>query len=392
MKSLYATGERAGDYLSKAVDAAANFSCSLYAAYPSSVVSNPADTAIRGLWDSLCNNRDPGLPNPPRPSVEGGQCEGEVYFWRANNDYYNYAEDEGFYVASHPGILSITVGAFTPFPGTDPVEGNWEYTVRSNGQVVSNPGTVIYGFESGAPWLQTKPFGTFPDDCGDGDPYYPNSPAPPVGWDEGDTVINNNDGSSFTLPLVYAPITPTLDAAFTVDVGGVTMQFDLGGVTIDLGNDGSPSFPEPSTRDDFDRLDDKLEDLIDTLPDGGDGGGDSGTNEPPRLPPPDEDPDLTPSPRTDTDAKDESDIDELMWVKIQLTKPPDKMHFGEGAPNCYFAGWFEFKAGNYCFPRQQINFIESIFLAPPGADGYAYTLTNGATGNATIYTKTATQT
>lgn len=79
------------------------------------------------------------------------------------------------------------------------------------------------------------------------------------------------------------------------------------------------------------------------------------------------------------------DKDSLLGVRITLSKMPDKAQFGN--PTVYFGGWVTFKLNDGYSPREQVNFKESYFQAPPGATGYAYTLTNGAIGSARVYSK-----
>ena len=91
------------------------------------------------------------------------------------------------------------------------------------------------------------------------------------------------------------------------------------------------------------------------------------------------------SPSADKPSDEQKDVPNAAWLIIDLTKLPDKAQYGGDSPTVYFAGWLEFLKEGRAFPRQQINFEQSIFRFPDGADGYAYTFTNGAQGNVSVY-------
>lgn len=397
VQSQYATGERTGDYIAKAADAAANFACSLYKNYPGTIVPNPAEATIRGLWDGLCKDRPSGLPSPPTPQLPGGQCVCVPY-----SVSYTYSDPD----APVSGSGTITVNG--PIRGVRVVAGvgaenrTWLLVSTdcdgSGNPVGEKAGDILYSGSKNATVTVTgvSRVDGQSDTCGNAAPAYPpETYYPPDGYNSGTGQITYNDGTDLTVPLVFAPVSATaeLKAEFNVDVGGINFKFDLGGVKVDLGNGDKP-LNEPRDRyndnsDDFDRINHRIDDLTDKvddisrrLPDGS-GGGDAPP--PPAAKPPDSDPNLEPDQKQPDDPKDETGVTKLKWVKIILTKLPDKVQFGDGAPNCYFAGWLEFKSGTSCYSREQINFQTSLFLAPAGADGYAYTLTNGAEGYAIVY-------
>jgi len=392
----YEAGRGAGDFAGKIADAAADFACGLYKNYPGAVIGNPIDGALRGLYDSLCKNRSPGLPPAPTPQLNAGQCKCVFY-------------DVSYTQVSSSGSQQTTGTVLGPIKGVRRVyDATFPglYTVVLTASECANgepTGTLDIpigaGSDDGTSYVNidgiVRSDGQ-PDNCGSSDPAYPlDTYNPPPGWNSGTGSVTYNDGTDFSFPLVYAPITPTLSLNPKINVtvnANIKLQFDLGGVKIDLGNGNeSPSLPrdrfnDPS--DDFDRIGRAIDDLgdkIDNLPGGGGEGGSPTPCEPPQATPPEDDPKLEPKPKTEDDPKEESGVEKLRWVKIVLTSFPDKMHYGNGAPNCYFAGWIEFKSKGACFPREQINFQTSLFLAPPGADGYAYTLTNGARGYAIVF-------
>lgn len=393
----YAAGNNAGNYLAKAADAAADFACGLYKNYPGAVVGNAADSAIRGLWDGLCANRSPGLPAPPSSPASGGQCKCIDYLV-TYTQYSPSGSEQGSSVLTGP--LSFGEAPNPSVPGA--VFQTIGFSIECIDGEPGGRGSLSYGLKTaeGDYYAQIDSVSRVdgqPDNCGNAPPSYPpGTNVLPPGAGSGTGTITYNDGTDLTVPLVYAPISPqfSLNPRFNVDVGGIKVQFDLGGVKIDLGNENSnpalPRDPFNDCSDDLDRIGraiDDLDDKVDALEPGGNGGGNTPDNPPPppAATPPDDDPDLDKDPKSENDPKEENGIERLKWVKIILTKVPDKVQFGDGAPNCYFAGWFEFKAGVACYPREQINFQTSLFLAPAGADGYAYTLTNGAEGYAVVY-------
>lgn len=392
----YEAARGTGDYLGKVADAAANFACTVYKSYPNEIVPNPVATAIRGFYDSLCANRPPGLPDAPVPPFNGGQCACVNYLVTIKQTNSTGSETStGTYTGPLGGLVRIKNQTFPDLTDVfmkDSVcsEGSPTGTNLTLVGVETNDGVFKVSIES-----VVRADG-LPDNCGNPPPQYPNTNLPSPGDYNGTGTITYNDGNSFTVPLVYAPITPTLslNPKFNVTVNGtLNLQFDLGGVKIDLGDDSAPPslppsrFTDPSdaldridreVRDVKDRVDD-IRDILDNPPPGGK------ECSPPQAPPPETDPDLDKDTKSEDDPKEEAGIERLKWVKIILTKLPDKVQFGDGAPNCYFAGWMEFKSGTACYSREQINFQTSLFLAPAGADGYAYTLTNGAEGYAIVY-------
>jgi hypothetical protein len=107
-------------------------------------------------------------------------------------------------------------------------------------------------------------------------------------------------------------------------------------------------------------------------------------------PDPDDDPFLAPRPPSPPATfQADPDVPGAKWLRVELTKLPDKAHYGKGTPNVYFAGWLEFTKGGDCLPRQQVNFQKSLFRFPDGANGYYVQFTNGAAGKVTVYTEVA---
>lgn len=103
-------------------------------------------------------------------------------------------------------------------------------------------------------------------------------------------------------------------------------------------------------------------------------------------PPPPDDDEWEPEERP-PEEKDKETPAGTRWVLITITQRPksNKIQFGEGAPDILYCGWLEFKVENNYWQRSPIWFDQTLFLLPKEAQGYAYTLTNGAEGFATFW-------
>lgn len=432
----YATGSSTGNYAAQVADAGANFVCGLARAYPGAVIGNAASSALQGFWDGLCKNRG-GSPPPPNRPTQGGQCVGVDYYWN-----YSTSANPRVIGANGENAFSVQVGPLTQFKVTgiineDTIDGV-KY-VNYAAQHVDGNGTLFIGsavgFEGDPPVLVTRRVDNLPDECGDGESGYPPETSnPPPGWNQGETVINNNSSIGLTIPLVYAPISANVDVGVNVNVGGVNVRFDLGGVSVNLNPKFQPGEPGYPGNDDK-NSDDKIDIIIDNPGSGGGGfnAGDRNTinntntavnnltnslNNVSNLvnnvntkvdnlgdkvddlsdkidgietccdeTSPDSEDDFDREEKTEEDDKKEEGIPKLSFIKIELTKLPEqsKIQWGAGSPDIVFAGWFEWIVAGYALPRQPIHFQRSIFQAPSFADGYAYTLVNGAKGRAIVY-------
>lgn len=382
--SAYELGEGGGSYISKLADSAANAACGLYRDFPGAVIPasqiislNPSANMVRGVWDGLCKPRN-SVPPAPVPAVQGGQCKCTGYRWTAR---------------------------FRTNPGTTEQQGTGTFTGRA--EVINRPSTTssdtqlrteLYsypcsgGVETGQRVLQhaatyakeggydnitiVKIDGT-PDTCGNQPPTYPPSVIPP-GRGSGTTNVNL-PGITVPVGFAYVPVSfvPTLNLSpqIRVDLGGLNFQFDLGGVSVNFPDIAPAPAPAPQIPGGNSSKPD-----CPPCPECPPAGGGGTTSPPPGSPelPPTEG---QPTPGTEEDAPG------IRYLEVVVTKSPDKVHFGDGGANAIFAGWVAFRAtsGGY-FPRQQINFAQSIFEAPPNSNGYTLTFTNGAEGRAREYT------
>jgi hypothetical protein len=397
-KSRYEAGERAGDYVARLADGAANFACGIYRDFPGALI-NPVPIPFRdvgaGFMDSLCGRRSPGLPIPQNPGFVGGQC-----------------------------LTTYTVTTqrvFTPPTGGQPTISGGTSTITGRLIGLQFTGLVNNGtqrrwvlvYSNAAGTVLTSPVGDFnldtavsitnivrtdgqPDNCGNRPPGFPDSSIPPDRG-SGNVTINNNDGTSINIPIVYAPITPTLNItpSFAFNLGGLDFNFNLGGVTIS--NPLAPNDPinrdflPPGSGDvinniggDVTNLGDSITNLGDTINNINDVVND--IKEAPCECPefnPDE---IIPDPKTEDDPKEEEGDPTIESVEVTLTSVPRnaRSQFGSNAPNVIYAGWFEWKRGEFCFPREPIHFKQSIFKNLVDADGFAYTVYEGFRAKHTI--------
>lgn len=359
-------GEDKANFAKNMANEAANFACGLYKDFPGSIIKNPADSFLRGFWDTLCDKRPPGLPTPPSPDFQGGQCP--VYYALAFESHtgYNDGTDRPILGA----ISGIEIAHMR-----HPQFGSWAWYF-----LVSAPRVLNADFINGKYWITASTSFNFPDprppkpimrgltridgqpdNCGNPPPtnWYPVVPIP---TDRQSTVITNvyNDSTNIKIPLTYAPISGQFGV--NINVGGVNVGFDLGGVTFDFGFDSS----QPGQQ-----IDDKITNVQNNVK--------NIENYFHYYPQPPSDngfdtiviPDM-PSGKVDAD-------EELQWILIELTNVPKnaKIQHGGNAQDVLYAGWFQFMVGDFCLPREPIHFKKSIFKRPPGATAYSFTLYTG---------------
>lgn len=396
----------------KVAIAARDFACDLNSRYPGwastgALPGSPADTWTQAFWQDVCGGSAHPPPTPSVRGVNGGQCSA----WYNVTGFIKYknVDPVTIHTVAHGKIGGLTVYK----------EGNQSiYAIVGTDE---NGNSTYYPF--GVGWTDPEQIKDLEDigitsvvrqdgqsdNCGEGSPYQ----YPPVTYrDPPDSDRNkslpvplptnpNNKNWKFSVPLFFIEN----NFNFKVDVGGVTVKFDLGGVKIDLGNkngngdpgsfDGSGNnFPtDYATKNDVagaKNSADAAKNAADGAKTSADGAkkaaDDAARNKStdPRNDSSQQDKEYD----TEDDPKNRDGIDRLLYVDVTLSQIPKnaKKQWGGGSLDIIYAGWFEFKSKGKPLPRQPIHYTQSRFQAPIGADGFAYTVYEGFKSFHTVVT------
>lgn len=366
------------DIVNEVYKAMRTVGCELWEAAPDWVTENKAltNSFIRAYMNDVCKNEPITIPPAPSPPFTGGQCVGTTYSVFADIAYPG-TPSELLALGQVGGAISAVRAMIDPA-----MTGTCGFQFEADGinEVFGGPKTIATAGSRPCPvtlngWVINVFSG--PDNCGDPPIQYPSSGFDPMTFS--DTIeVPSGDGVNLTFPVVLAPV--NVNFPLTFDLGGLTVKFDLGGINIDytpieinnefqLLDDGQPS-PLPAPSDDVNRNTcTKLTPSPDDTP-----------------------PDGTFNPyneviKSPTDPKEETVSSKVRYIRITITGVPanSSSTSGQGAPDVIFPGWFMWKQDDFLFPRQFIGFEQTTFIAPEGANGYAYTLKVGYTGFATIY-------
>lgn len=378
--SLKEAGNTVGSTAGAFSKGVGSYVCTLYKKYPDWVTGKAADIPgfVSGVRDSFLRETC-GPPNaPPPPPFTGGQCPCRLYAIK-------YTRPNGgvntMLVAAGP-IYSITYFTTTSSAG---VMQNWRivHAVCTNNvptSKVTKEGTIGIGQPVPQAFLEFADSGP-PVECGN-----PPSPGPgiPTQTEFNQTVnvnvVNTIEPTlNLTIPFVFNNFSIDLDVPLNfkvgVNVGGPTFNLTFGPEGIDIppsgpgSGPGNPSPIPPGLGDKIDKVGEKVKQCC---PDD-------------NIPKPPTNFDKKPVPSDG--PKQEDGILQLAYVEVEMTSFPKNAskQFGNGGPDLVYAGWFEFRRGTHSFPRQPIHFHKSIFKAPSGADGYAYTLYSGYFAKHVVY-------
>ena len=363
-------GNEAAEFGKSAANKAANFVCALYAQYPAALMPPGGSAVARGIWNNLCTGRGTALPVPPPVRFTGGQCDSIKY-----RVLYKYKHTgETGYRGAFQTFLWGPVGGVRSGPGVPNQFGQLIYPIEflcrgTAGRLPAPSSTQWYledevraGIDDIFIESVNREDGR-PDNCGNLGSSYPNTPLPP-GAGNGSITGTYPDGGVYVIPVV---LRPSVNANINVDVGGITLKFDAGGVTFGEGGDISGTLSD---------ILDAVNEGVAQIVDGQCACADI----------PDEnsyDTDTVP----DEDGTTKDGIQGLEWVRIKITQSAvnAKSQYGNGASDVYYAGWFCFLANGAGLPRQPIHFKDAIFRAPEGSTGYEYCLYKGYRGTATEY-------
>lgn len=411
---LPATGS-SGDWFKDAAAYARDVFCNIHSEYPAVTtgidgsIPGSAGSVRKALADSICR-RSPATPPPdPNALFSGGQCATKyrMIFELKSTDpaFGEFVQPYGVNVWGNISGVSI---------GKDALSGKEVLQVRCHGLASAprNPELVkldlvssFFQKFSGVNLQQVYTLDGDPDTCGDPNPQYPPDysrplpipfPIPP----------KTPPGGGFPPSPIFLPfpvfISPRFDIG--IDVGGINFNFDAGGVEFNLGNrdgcDGSQGscsgqpggqFPDDyANKDDVANLGGKIdgaknaaEGAKKAADDAASNDGDHPQNDPNKQEKEERDPD---------DPKEEAGIERLLAVKVDILSYPTNSRSQDGgtAPDVYYLGWFEFSTKGTPHPRSPIHFLSNYYIAPVGADGFAYTVYNGVQAKHTVIKAKAT--
>lgn len=415
-ESFERIGGGTADFLDNVSEGVRQFACGLWATYPKWITegNSPGSSFARGYMNNVCSiGGGTTIPNAPALPFSGGQCYKSYYV-----DAFFYNSDTGQAAcgavieastryAFSPGYVTgriLSVGfVFDPNFGTDVLKVTYEIQnqagtftdtailgkVGTGAQVILDPPCANKPGSNSLGYAVSQDLDSIVitavdgiDDCGDLPSNYPDTtdPDPAVDFITNIT-INNEDGTDWTIPLVYAPVNFRFPMDF--DLGGIDVTLDIGGIDFNFG-DGDTSTDDPPA-----------------LPDG----------QPHPLPAPGDNAPKTPAPTfiepppgeltcnhpdrpnltdfdeettTDVESQDEEtpEAGEFKWVLTTVTTDPEgdtQIIFDNPGDNVIYAGWFAWTINVngqlYRYPAMPIRKRHMAFPAPPNATGYrVYTI------------------
>ena len=372
-------GNSAAGFTKNLANQAANFACDLYKRYPWALTFGDTGNFSKGVWDELCGRRPIGLPPAPVPPFQGGQCAILYSIYLDLIDAYDKP------------VTNVSGGELRgPIGGVRLVESASPNT--NNGVRFKDVEVLGCGFYNEPPrpqrWTKTAyPLGSYksitstrlvpssgqPDNCGNLPSSYPQTPIPPSART---TSINIDvHGTTYNIPITVQPTVNKYN--INVDAGDLSFVFDLSGVTI---NSNPISTAINNIEGDIIDLSQDVTNLTQIVVPFINNSvnfnssfnfgnfqtkEDSGSSSP----------------------ADEEQPDNIAYVTLDITRKPvnAKTQEGELAQDLLYAGWFQFAAKGYYFPREPIHFSKAIFKAPYGATDYAYTLYEGFEAKVVIH-------
>lgn len=358
---IVATG--AEDVTEEIADAGRKFYCNLYSNSPYWAMAKNTIIVpiVTRTLDNFCSDTPPPPP-PPDPGYTGGQC------LFAYNIQITYTYIRPFSTETDTRTETVKLnqsGAITSLAGIITNDDDSIRTLASiNGEPEINLGNTsqagVGEIVDGSWFWTVTPANGQPDVCGNP----PNSGYPPIAPPEpsdltGDVTIINNNGDSVDYNVTVNPdITGTVVFPPVINVGGVSVTIDVGGISIN-----------------------KISNKFSGGGSGGQGETFTDTSEP-------EEEEEKETELPEDEGGDEKTVEKLIAVTISLTQIPDNADVtgGNGSPNVYYAGWVEFKNKGTFYGRQYINFQSTRFNAPEENDGYAVFFRDGFAGIVTEIT------
>ena len=386
--------------LDQIVNGARDFACGIYSVQPGALIPNPIEQGLRMFWDEICDQPPPSPPLPPPPSTPfaGGQCCDTFY------EVYGYVRYQGNPNNNVEQLLTRNqVGRVLGIDKSLTSGGGSNlYSIkrqRCDGSIYLQEvlSVGVNTPEQDVLISRVVPQYGGNNNCGNLDATYPPSPPPPEGGytsppinitleDGDDSITVNFNFKPPTLPSVPATKLPSLIVNVQSPTLNIPVTFNFDG-SVDFGDNTPPVLTLPS---DIITKINNINNSVTNIEDDVIGNTytlnnfysqyDFNTSPPPFF----EHPSVNRRGVGESEDGNE-DEDDLLGVLVTLTTLPQKVQYGN--PNCYFAGWVTFKTQEGYQPREQINFTQSYFTAPPGSNGVAYTFTNGAIGSLVLYSK-----
>lgn len=384
-------GTNTADGLRNVANTAAEFACTLYQNNPAAAVGLADPTGIgafsNALWSRMCAPRNQLPAAPTQPPLNGGQCP-KLYNLTAT---VTGAGPDGPFPPDTRTFNDIQ-GPLTGFYTTTTTDsdGRTIYTVEFG----TADGSVSWGIQGigvQPSWTidSLAPSDGSPDNCGDAPPWYPPVDAPADEWEEDREV--DFGGPKITVPVAIIPVILKPEFNFrpqiNVRVGPIQVTFDLGGVNFNLniepgtntvlppGSDTRPVPVPPQTPkvgpgcditpviNKLKQLDEKYNPLLDCD----------------RC---DDKYDYPITVYTSANSRQELGILPTLYrVAVDLDEIPANAKHQQGgtADDVIYAGWFSWVTDGRHHERIPLHFASNIFVAPPGANGFAYTTYFGFT-------------
>jgi len=376
-------GNNTAGFVKGLANGAANFTCQLYVDYPWYMQGRAVfGDYAKGFWDEMCSKRPPGLPSPPPPPpFLGGQCPTvyEIYvgYNSQGSDYTNqrvgrlFGPIEGTRrVASSyrpdifDGIQILCHGAYNDAYSQRSQDAQWVEVVY-----VPRRGFTYYNIE------RLVRVDGLPDNCGDLPTDYPHI-TPPLERLTTNINVQLSTGIAYSIPVTLNT-TNNNKYNLEVDAPDLRLTFDFGGVTFSSNpvyNRINKSYDQSLV------LGNQVTNLAQNF--------NAFTNNSNNLSLSWNLGSFTATSKAGSSAEgDEQKQSNLAYVTLDLTQVPvnAKTQEGEKAQDILYAGWFQFVAEGYYYPREPIHFRKSVFRAPLGATAYSYTLYKGFEANVTEY-------
>lgn len=382
-----------GDF-ENVVNAARDFACGLYKNRPGEIIPNPIDDGLFAVWDKLCGEppKTPSdLPPPPATPFTGGQCCDAAY-----RVYYTRTIDGGAPQNLYDDLpTGKIIGAIKTVSGAT---ASWAIRYQNCAGVSTDKPQYSAGINSTLTITSVSRLSGNTSNCGDPPKQYPPAAPPPAsGYTSPPTAINLNTGDTYNLIFNLKPPTRSgnpsdLFPPIKIDINNpklnltIPLTFNFNG-SINIGAPSGGGGFSDSDRDKLNNINNKTNNTNDTTNNinvtlnnvNTNINNDINNGRNRRRP----DSDFSPPPSPKPPGKHEQEYLEAVEVKLLSVPRNAKKQSGGASPDVVYAGWFEFTRKGKSLPRDPIHFEGSVFKAPEGADGYAYTLYTGYTGEAT---------